>query len=329
MRPTPSFHTEEEFHEWVKLQQSGVPSAQATPQECNLWVSFLNSEEQYETAKLLRRHIAVMLEQEQRATKGQLQVKHVEEMSELEEQQRKELRDCEKRWDETCQAYEQQVREMQKSLEARHADEKAAYLERLHRETEPRKPRWSVELLDLRRMQSVLGRQEEFDEAAHVRAKAEKLELKEYAAWRAKRDEKIVALKDRFVAQQQKEAQGLAKRFQLARLEQERARSKEIRRLHRRFANLRQELESKQKIAAQRLAGSGAAVRAGSQNKAAAAPLSTGVRERSSTPARNGRTSPLRGLADEPRDSARSPRRVSPSPRLKDLSPSHGAAMGA
>merc|ERR1712187_388005 len=114
--------------------------------------------------------------------------------------------------------------------------------------TEPRTPRWSKELLNLRKIQETLARQKQYAEATRTQNCADDLEGKEHAAWQEKREAKIASLEDQFLEKQRREMGGLLKRIQSGREEQKQARKAELERLLQRYHNVKSQLESQQKI---------------------------------------------------------------------------------
>merc|ERR1711920_939607 len=138
-------------------------------------------------------------------------------------------------------------------LAARHQGEHQAYLEKLRAETEPRTPRWSKDLSNLRKIQETLAKMKKYGEAGKTKAQADQVEAKEHAMWKQKREAKIAALEEQFLHKQQLEMGGLMKRIQSGREEQKQARKSELERLLQRYHNVKTQLESQQKIIQQRV----------------------------------------------------------------------------
>lgn len=64
-------------------------------------------------------------------------------------------------------------------------------MEKVRKETTPRTPRWSRELLNLRKIQDTLAKQKKYSEAQKTKQQADQMEIREHGAWKAKRDAKI------------------------------------------------------------------------------------------------------------------------------------------
>ena len=125
-------------------------------------------------------------------------------------------------------------------------------MDKVRRETTPRTPRWSKDLLNLRKIQETLAKQRKYSEAQKTKQQADALEVREHAQWKAKRDAKIAALEDQFLRKQALEMHGLLKRIQSGREEQKHARKTELERLLQRYHNVKTQLESQQTIIRQR-----------------------------------------------------------------------------
>merc|ERR1719145_451557 len=159
-----------------------------------------------------------------------------------------ELKEFNEIWDRKAAEFEAHAAGLQNTLAARHQQEHHEHLERLRRDTEPRTPRWSRDLLNLRQIQETLAKQKKYAEAGKTKQHAEQLEAKEHSMWKAKREARIAALEEQFMHKQQLEMGGLMKRIQSGREEQKQARKTELERLLQRYNNVKSQLESQQKI---------------------------------------------------------------------------------
>jgi hypothetical protein len=155
-------------------------------------------------------------------------------------------------WDRKVQDFESHASNLQNTLGSRHKQEHMAFMEKIKKETTPRTPRWSKELLNLRKIQDTLAKQKKYSEAQKTKQQADVLEIKEHGQWKAKRDAKIAALEDQFLRKQALEMHGLLKRIQSGREEQKHARKTELERLLQRYHNVKTQLESQQTIIRQR-----------------------------------------------------------------------------
>jgi len=210
-------------------------------------------EGKYEEAEMARTRLQQLREHEENRRREELRSQQLQERLGVEEAHMKELQEFNEIWDRKVEEFEAHARNLQNTLGSRHKAEYQAYLEKIRRETEPRTPRWSKDLLNLRKIQETLAKMKKYGEAGKTKAQADAVEEKEHQMWKAKREQKLGALEDQFMHKQQLEMTGLVKRIQSGREEQKQARKSELERLLQRYHNVKTQLESQQKIIQQRV----------------------------------------------------------------------------
>mmetsp|Transcript_59330 Transcript_59330/g.165656 ORF Transcript_59330/g.165656 Transcript_59330/m.165656 type:complete len:276 (-) Transcript_59330:146-973(-) len=210
-------------------------------------------EGKYEEAELARTRLQQLRDHEEDRRREELRSQQLAERLGVEEAHMKELQEFNEIWDRKVAEFEAHAANLQNTLAARHKVEYQAYLEKIRRETEPRTPRWSKDLLNLRKIQETLAKMKKYAEAGKTKASADKLEEKEHSMWKQKREQKITALEMQFLQKQKLEMLGLVKRIQSGREEQKQARKNELERLLQRYHNVKTQLESQQKIIQQRI----------------------------------------------------------------------------
>lgn len=207
----------------------------------------------YEEAELARTRLQQLREHEENRRREELRSQQLAERLGVEEAHMKELQEFNEIWDRKVAEFEAHAANLQNTLAARHKAEYQAYHDKIRKETEPRTPRWSKDLLNLRKIQETLAKMKKYAEAGKTKAQADQVEEKEHALWKAKREQKISALEDNFLCKQQLEMGGLLKRIGSGREEQKQARKSELERLLQRYHNVKTQLESQQKIIQQRV----------------------------------------------------------------------------
>lgn len=210
-------------------------------------------EGKYDEAELARSRLQQLREHEENRRREELRSQQLAERLGVEEAHMKELQEFNEIWDRKVAEFEAHAANLQNTLAARHKAEYQAYHDKIRKETEPRTPRWSKDLLNLRKIQETLAKMKKYAEAGKTKAQADRVEEKEHAMWKAKRDQKISALEDNFLHKQQLEMGGLLKRIGSGREEQKQARKSELERLLQRYHNVKTQLESQQKIIQQRV----------------------------------------------------------------------------
>jgi len=207
----------------------------------------------YEEAELAKMRLNQLRQHEEHRRREELRSQQLAERLGVEEAHMKELQEFNEIWDRKVAEFENHAANLQSTLASRHKQEHAQYLEKLRREVEPRTPRWSRDLLNLRKIQETLAKQKKYAEAGKTKTQADHLEAKEHAMWKSKREGKITALEEQFLHKQRLEMGGLLKRIQSGRDEQKQARKSELERLLQRYHNVKTQLESQQKIIQQRV----------------------------------------------------------------------------
>merc|ERR1719291_954292 len=207
----------------------------------------------YEEAELARTRLEQLRRHEESRRREELRSQQLAERLGVEEAHMTELQEFNGIWDRKAAEFEAHAATLQNTLAARHQAEHQEHLERLRRETEPRTPRWSKDLLNLRRIQEILAKQKKYAEAEKTKLQADRVEMQEHQMWKAKREARIQSLETQFLHKQQLEMGGLLKRIQSGREEQKQARKGELERLLQRYQNVKSQLESQQKIIQQRV----------------------------------------------------------------------------
>eukprot|EP00747_Dinoflagellata_sp_TGD_P183355 gnl/TRDRNA2_/TRDRNA2_38174_c0_seq1.p1 gnl/TRDRNA2_/TRDRNA2_38174_c0~~gnl/TRDRNA2_/TRDRNA2_38174_c0_seq1.p1 ORF type:complete len:298 (-),score=77.44 gnl/TRDRNA2_/TRDRNA2_38174_c0_seq1:191-1084(-) len=210
-------------------------------------------QKKYEEAELARSKYEALRQHSENRRREELRSQQLAERLGVEEAHMKELQEFNEIWDHKVAEFEAHAANLQGTLAARHQQERANYNDKLREETEPRTPRWSRDLLNLRRIQEVLAKQKKYAEASKTKAHADQLESREEEVWRTKREGKIGQLDEQFQQKQNREMGGLIKRIQSGREEQKQARKSELERLLQRYHNVKTQLESQQKIIQQRV----------------------------------------------------------------------------
>jgi len=205
-------------------------------------------EGKYEEAELAKTRLEQLRAHEENRRREELRSQQLAERLGVEEAHMKELHEFNEIWDRKVAEFEAHAATLQSTLAGRHKSEHQMYLEKSRAETEPRTPRWSKDLLNLRKIQETLAKMKKYAEAGKTKMQADQLEEKEHALWKQRREAKIAAQEEQFLHKQQLEMGGLLKRIQSGREEQKQARKSELERLLQRYHNVKTQLESQHRI---------------------------------------------------------------------------------
>ncbi|KAJ1457369.1 hypothetical protein M885DRAFT_515453 [Pelagophyceae sp. CCMP2097] len=149
-------------------------------------------------------------------------------------------------WDRKMQDYEQHAFQLVEAMKERHAAElrdfQAALLQRQAR------PKFSRELLNLRRIQEHLARQKDYAEAHKIKLKCDALEAWELEKWSSAKQHEMFQREAQFKHQKSQELSALTKRVHTGREEQKKQRQMDLERLLQRYQNVKAELEAQQNL---------------------------------------------------------------------------------
>ena len=161
-------------------------------------------------------------------------------------------------WDKKMTEYENHAAELVEAMKERHAAELRAFQGALLQRQA--RPKFSRELLNLRRIQEHLARQKDYTEAHKIKLKCDALEAWELEKWQNGKQQEMFQREAKFKHQKQQELIALQKRVQTGREEQKKQRQMDLERLLQRYQNVKSELEAQQnleRIRAERMASSG------------------------------------------------------------------------
>jgi len=150
-------------------------------------------------------------------------------------------------WEQRMQEYEKSAEEGLEKLKEKHLAEIMAFQEEWQNKL-PRKPKLSKELLNMRKIQDTLARQERYQEAQKIKFKADEREAWELARLQDQLSQTLAAKEQRIRQKQHQELTGLAKRIQRGREEYKALRQCELERRLQRYKNVKDDLTSKQTI---------------------------------------------------------------------------------
>jgi len=150
-------------------------------------------------------------------------------------------------WEQRMQEYERSAEEGLEKLKEKHLAEIMAFQEEWQNKL-PRKPKLSKELLNMRKIQDTLAKQERYQEAQKIKFKADEREAWELARLQDQLSQTLAAKEQRIRQKQHQELTGLAKRIQRGREEYKKLRQVELERRLQRYKNVKDDLTAKQKI---------------------------------------------------------------------------------
>merc|ERR1719359_2633932 len=152
----------------------------------------------YDEAELAKVRLGQLRAHEENRRREELRSQQLAERLGVEEAHMKELQEFNEIWDKKVAEFEAHAANLQATLSQRHQEEHRDFLDKARRATAPRAPRWSKELLNLRKIQESLAKQKNYSEAAKTKQHADSIEAKENSTWKAKREAKVASLDEQF-----------------------------------------------------------------------------------------------------------------------------------
>merc|ERR1712010_325995 len=131
-------------------------------------------------------------------------------------------------------------------MKERHAAEMREFQRKLL--AKQQKPKFSRELLNLRKIQEHLAKQKDYTEAHKMKLKSDAPEAWELEKWRNLKQQEMFQREAKFKHRQQQELLALQKRIQTGREEQKKQRQMDLERLLQRYQNVKSELEAQQNL---------------------------------------------------------------------------------
>ena len=150
-------------------------------------------------------------------------------------------------WDKKMQDYEERAAMLEEETKARHAQELANFQKHMI-ESISNKPKFSKELLNLRRVQETLAKAKDYKEAHRIKMRADQLEAWELEKLRNSTQQGMYSKEAQFRRRQTNELLALQKRIQAGRDEQKKLRQRDLECLLQRYQNVKSELETAQNL---------------------------------------------------------------------------------
>lgn len=240
-------------------EQQSPPDSSATLQDIAKLIRLLEEhrlkcqeEGNYVEADLCARKLDILRRKEESRRKDALKIRQRTEKSRLEDANSNMVCQFNVMWGKEVEQFEAQSQELESSMRERHALEFREFQRAL--ESEPKKhPKFSRELLNLRKIQETLAKQKEYTEAHKVKVRADAME--DWELKKLEHDDQTHVDKrlQQFRHQQAQEYAALHKRLARERQEMLTQRQSDYDRINRRFRNVHRELTLQQRFEKLRL----------------------------------------------------------------------------
>eukprot|EP01004_Peranema_trichophorum_P005133 NODE_4005_length_1245_cov_46.010695_g3517_i0.p1 GENE.NODE_4005_length_1245_cov_46.010695_g3517_i0~~NODE_4005_length_1245_cov_46.010695_g3517_i0.p1 ORF type:complete len:338 (+),score=73.56 NODE_4005_length_1245_cov_46.010695_g3517_i0:72-1085(+) len=181
------------------------------------------------------RHLNALTQQQENERQG------------LEEAHMLEFQNFNRIWNEKIDAFEEHQLDCEAAMLERHSMELAEFHAEMTNEI-PTRPKFSKDLLNLRKIQDTLALQKNYTEAHKTKLKADKLEAQELERINRERAERYSKKEAQILSRHRSELIAMRKRMERGKAELERARKKELEMLLQRYHNVKRGLQGQQNI---------------------------------------------------------------------------------
>jgi len=212
----------------------------------------------YVEAEIAKNRLDELKIHEENRRKEAMRSRQIAERLGVEEAHMLEFQQFNAAWDKKMADYEKHAAELIQSMKERHAREVREFQAKLMERQQ--RPKFSKELLDLRRIQEHLAKAKDYTEAHKMKLKADALEAWELEKFQNIKQQEIFQKEAKYKQSKQAELLALQKRIQTGREEQKKIRHLDLERLLQRYQNVKSELEAQQnleRIKAEKMAAAG------------------------------------------------------------------------
>lgn len=200
----------------------------------------------YVEAEIAKNRLEELKLHEENRRKEAMRSRQIAERLGVEEAHMLEFQQFNSVWDRKMDEYDANAAELILAMKERHAGELRDFQQRLIAKQPA--PKYSKELLNLRKIQDVLAKQKNYAEAAKIKQKGDELMAWEQEKWEAQQQAEMYQKEMRFKHKLKSELLALKKRIASGKAEQKRQRQTDLERLLRRYQNVKMELEQQQNL---------------------------------------------------------------------------------
>ncbi len=207
----------------------------------------------YLEAGRAHKQLSVLRKQEEKRQQKAVKARQISERQDVQLAHNMQFSDFNGSWDKYMEEYDSMAQVYIQQMTERHAMVLLEFQKALRTELAAKPPRWSHELLEMRRKQHVNARNKNYAEAQRMKKFSDKAETKERQEMEAAQAVVFARREAKYRQQQQAELQALLKRIECRRKEHIKQRNLDSKRLLQRNRNVQGVLESKQSLECQRL----------------------------------------------------------------------------
>lgn len=200
----------------------------------------------YVEAETAKKRLEELKVHEENRRKEAMRSRQIAERLGVEEAHMLEFQQFNQVWDRKMEEYERNVEELVVNMREKHKSELLGFQQKLLEKQQ--KPKFSKDLLNLRRIEEHLARQKDYNEAHKIKLKADALEAWELEKWKNQKEQEMLQREVTFKQRQRQDLDALLKRIQSGREEQKKQRQVDLERLLQRYQNVKAELQQQQNL---------------------------------------------------------------------------------
>ncbi|KAL4500586.1 hypothetical protein ABPG72_003010 [Tetrahymena utriculariae] len=199
----------------------------------------------YVEAEMAKRRLAELKVEFEKRSKTEMKQRHQCEKQEIEKAHLSEYNEFNEFWDRKMLEFNQEAERVERETVMRHQEELRKIQEELDQQIS-QKPKDTTELLNLRKTEEQLAKQQEYMEAHKIQQRIFQIEKEEFEKWNFQRNQKIRNIIQQMKQRQLNELNALRQRIQSGQEEQKKIRTQELEKLLQKYNNVKKELETTQ-----------------------------------------------------------------------------------
>ena len=146
------------------------------------------------------------------------------------------------KWNQRIELLKADIETLKQALSARHEEETKEFIERFHEDLRNRTPKFSKQLLNMRKIQDTLAKNKNFGEATRMKKAADRLQNEELVRISVENGERFEKKRTSLMLKQKQEMEGFELRLQRELREMELQRDREYVNMNKRHNNFKQTL---------------------------------------------------------------------------------------
>lgn len=203
----------------------------------------------YAEAEVAQKRLDGLRAQERERKAEGIRARHIAERLDVEEAHMLEFESFNGRWDKKMQEYDERTGMLEQAMVQKHREDLEQWQEEMHNQFLLR-PKYSKDLLNLRKIQETLANQRDYAGAQKMKLKADNMQKWELEGLKKDWRRKVASKQGAFISKQTAEQATFRQRIEQGREKQKRIRQEKLNRLLQRYQNIKAGLARQQSLEA-------------------------------------------------------------------------------